>query len=67
MIEDIRQRCVVCNKHIETKRVTQKVCSKRCAGAIGGRKKVPKGFSITGTAAICGAKGGRISKRKVLT
>lgn len=45
MNEDLLQRCEVCNKKMVTMRYTQKTCSKRCAGTLGGRKRNSrKGF-----------------------
>lgn len=43
----------------------KRVCSKRCAGAIGGRKGTTGGFYANRElAVIAGKKGGRISRRR---
>lgn len=38
-------RCIVCKVKI-AEHLT--VCSPKCSGSLGGRKKVPKGYAVTG-------------------
>lgn len=65
MNEELLQRCEVCNEKMETKRVTQRTCSLKCAGSLGGKVKNPnKGFGSLGTASEAGRKGGKAKKRK---
>lgn len=50
-------RCENCGKIVEE---WQRVCSNACAGALGGKAKVPKGFAVNKELArIAGSKGGR--------
>lgn len=68
MKEDLLQRCEVCNKEMVTLRFTQKTCSKRCAGSLGGRVKNPrKGFGSLSKEQflILGKKSGQARRKRV--
>lgn len=54
-------KCENCGKKIPS---WLRVCSSACAGALGGKKKVPKGFAINRELArSAGKTGGTISRR----
>ena len=60
MLKQGKDVCENCGKTVEE---WQRVCSPACAGALGGKAKVPKGFAVSRELAkIAGAKGGNAKK-----
>ena len=60
----MNKKCSVCQVKLPKEKIGNEVCSNRCAGTIGGSKKVPKGFAMNRQeASRLGSVGGKISRR----